>query len=146
MSKEKLIVDANILMSTLITQQGKVAHTFLKLAKEYQLVSCQFLYIELFKHKDRILKASKLEENEFLDYLLSVLNNIEFISEILIPEDVIKQAQELVLGIDERDVNYVALSLHLNAPIWTGDRKLSLGLKDKGFTNLVQTSDFNEYS
>jgi predicted nucleic acid-binding protein len=146
MSKEKLIVDANILMSTLITQQGRVAHTFLKLAKEYHLVSCQFLYIEFFKHKNRVLKASKLEENEFLDYLLSVLNNIEFISEILIPDDIMKQAQELVLGIDERDVNYVALSIHLNAPIWTGDRKLSLGLKDKGFTNLVQTSDFNEYS
>ena len=146
MSKEKLIVDANILMSTLITQQGRVAHTFLKLAKQYHLVSYQFLYIELFKHKDRILKASKLEENEFLDYLLSVLNNIEFISEILIPEDIVKQAQELVSGIDERDVNYVALSIHLNVPIWTGDRKLSLGLKNKGFTNLVQTSDFDEYS
>jgi predicted nucleic acid-binding protein len=92
------------------------------------------------------LKASKLEENEFLDYLLSVLNNIEFISEILIPEDIMRQAQELVSDIDERDVNYVALSIHLNAPIWTGDRKLSLGLKDKGFTKLVQTSDFNEYS
>ena len=144
MPKEKLIVDANILMSTLITQHGKVAHTFLKLAKEYHLVSCQFLYIELFKHKDRILKASKLEENVFLDYLLSVLNNIEFISEILIPEDVMKQAQELVLGIDERDVNYVALSIYLNVPIWTRDRKLSLGLQDKGFTNLVQTSDFFE--
>jgi predicted nucleic acid-binding protein len=145
MSKKKLIIDANILMSTLITQQGKVAHTFLKLAQEYNLISCQFLYIELFKHKNKILKASKLEENDFLDYLLSILNRIEFISEVLIPQNVIKQAEELVSGIDKRDIYYVALSLHTNAPIWTGDYKLSSGLKEKGFTNFVQTSDFNEH-
>lgn len=146
MHKEKIIIDANILMSTLITQQGKVAQTFWKVTKEYHLISCQFLYIELFKHKNRILKASKLEENDFLDYLHSILNTIEFISEILIPEEIMKQAQQLVSDIDERDVNYVALSIHFNTPIWTGDRKLSLGLKDKGFTKIIHTEDFHEYS
>ena len=144
MHKEKLIIDANILMSTLITQQGKVAHTFLKLANEYHFVSCQFLYIELFKHKAKILKASKLPENDFLDYLLSILNKIEFISEILIPEVTMKEAREIVAGIDERDANYVALSMHLNAKIWTGDRKLSAGIIPKGFTNIIHTEDFHE--
>lgn len=121
-SRQPLVVDANILMSALITQQGKVAVTLLDVSEQFQLISCHFLYIELFKHKEKLVKLSRLPEADFLEYLLGILNRIEFLSESLLPDVCINQARELVADVDPRDVYYVALALHQNARLWTGDR------------------------
>lgn len=47
---------------------------------------------------------------------------------------------DLVKGIDERDDHYVALALHLDLPLLTGDKKLITGLRRRGF-KLVITSE-----
>lgn len=38
------------------------------------------------------------------------------------------KADDFTAGIDAKDTPYVALALHLGAPLWTGDLKLSKGL------------------
>lgn len=139
--KPTLVVDANILISALITRQGRVATTLLEVGERYRLVSCHFLYVELFKHKEKLVKLSRLSEPDFLDYLLGILNCIEFMSESLLPVQVVEQARLLVQDIDPRDVYYVALTLHHNARLWTGDRKLSDGLLTKGVAFLCTTAD-----
>lgn len=139
--KPTVVIDANILMSVLITKQGQVAATFIEAADRYRFISCHFLYVELFRHKEKLIKLSRLPETDFLDYLLGILNRIEFLSESLIPEEILQQARLLVQDIDPRDINYIALSIHTNAPLWTGDRKLVAGLNAKGFDQFRKTAD-----
>ncbi len=139
--KPTLVIDTNIVISILISGQGAVSQTFIEASLTHHFVSCHFLYVELFKHKDKLLKLSKLPEPDFLDYLLRVLNRIEFISETLIPAETQARALKLVAPTDPNDVAFIALSLHLNAPLWTGDRRLQEGLQARGFTNLITTAD-----
>ncbi len=142
-TKPIIIVDANILMSALITHQGRVANALIESSERYHFVSCHFLYVELFKHKAKMLKASRLAETDFLELLLGLLNRIEFVNESLLSADIISRAKQLVQDIDPRDVYYVALSIHHNAPIWTGDQKLLTGLHAKGFTQIGTTATLN---
>ncbi|MBO0933058.1 PIN domain-containing protein [Fibrella aquatilis] len=139
--KPIIVVDANILMSALITQQGKIAFALLEASERYRLVSCHFLYVELFKHKDKLVKLSGLDEPDFLDFLLGILNRVEFQSESLLPVDVVNKARLLVADIDPRDIYYVALTIHLRARLWTGDRKLAEALQKKGISFLCSTAD-----
>lgn len=139
--KPVIVVDANILMSALITQQGKIASVHLEASEHYRLISCHFLYVELFKHKDKLVRLSGLTEPDFLDYILGILNRIEFQSESLLPVDILEKARLLVDDIDPRDVYYVALTLHRQGRLWTGDRKLAEGLHKKSVSFLCSTAD-----
>ncbi|SFE29441.1 PIN domain-containing protein [Spirosoma endophyticum] len=139
--KPTIVVDANILMSALITQQGRVAATLIEASDRYRFISCHFLYIELFKHKEKMVKLSRLSEADFLELLLGLLNRIEFLNESLLPASAIEQARQLVYDVDPRDSHYVALALQYKARLWTGDRKLSEGLQAKGVTFLCTTAD-----
>lgn len=47
----------------------------------------------------------------------------------------------LVEGTDPDDVDFVALALHLNAGLWTGDKPLYNGLKAAGFDTVFNTVD-----
>ena len=67
-----------------------------------QLTGCYFSYIELFKYKDKLLKASKLAELEFLDVMYQMLKRIHFFNEGMIPKDVIDEAYKLTFDIDEK--------------------------------------------
>lgn len=47
---------------------------------------------------------------------------------------------ELVKDIDEFDVPFIALSLELKSPLWTGDKKLIKGLREKEFDLILDTN------
>tara|TARA_R110002096_G_C14392562_1_gene706660 strand:+ start:252 stop:440 length:189 start_codon:yes stop_codon:yes gene_type:complete len=57
----------------------------------------------------------------------------------LIKEEVWLQAAELTKGVDESDTPFVALAMELNVPLWTGDKKLINGLREKDFNMLITT-------
>lgn len=64
--------------------------------------------------------------SEILELLL---HRVTFIDPALIGDVAWKQAKTLVASVDPNDEDYVALSLHLNVPLWTGDLKLIKALK-----------------
>jgi predicted nucleic acid-binding protein len=128
-----LVIDTNKLMSALITPKGKTASKILEISKKQQIFACHFLYIEIFHHKEKILKASKLSEAELLELMLGLLNRIDFVSEIHISNEIWKAAELFCIEKDPDDTPHVALSLHLNLPLWSGDEKLKNHLKQKGF-------------
>jgi predicted nucleic acid-binding protein len=137
----KAIVDANVLINALITPTGKAADILLDPLERVEKFSCYYLYVEVLKHKDKILKASKLTEPEFLEVLYAFLKKIKFYNEIQIPQEVWIEAERLTADIDFKDIAYVALSLHLDGFIWTGDKPLIQGLQAKGFNKVVTTAE-----
>ena len=136
-----LVVDANVVMSALITAGGKAASMLLQPPAGVRLVSCHFLQIELFKHKNRIEFFSGLAEEELLELLYELLSGVEFINEAYVPFACWQQAHRLLLDVDPNDTPYVALAIHLDAHLWTGDRKLIEGLAAKGFVNCASTAE-----
>ena len=137
----KIILDSNILFSALLKPDGRIAEILLNPAFSLEKLACHFLYVEIFKHKEKLLKLSKLEENDLLQILYEIVKKITFISEELIPTDTFEQACKLVADIDPKDAVFVALSLHLDVWLWSGDKKLMHGLRAKGFSRIISTDE-----
>jgi len=122
----ELIIDANILMSALISTEGKTYDLIFN--DRIQLFSVDKLFNELEKHKTEILAKSKLSKYDFDLFLSLISSRIEFIpySEL---EKFIPEAEKI--SPDLNDTEYFALALKLNCAIWTNDKKLKTQNKIK---------------
>lgn len=69
-----------------------------------------------------------------------LLRKIELIDLESIRTSTWEKAIELVESVDEFDAPFVALSLEMEAPLWTGDKKLIKGLKAKGVDWILDTN------
>jgi len=127
-----VVVDTNILFAALISRHSRIRETLLM---EPSIGFCcpRFVFSELFKHKERILTATELSEDELLDALNSLFAHIRFVDESAIRIGDWLEARRLCAGIDEKDTPFIALAIHLNARLWTGDGELKNGLRTKGF-------------
>ena len=56
----KVIVDANMFIKALINKKGVVGDIILDPFNRLQKLSCHYLYVEILKHKDKIIKYSIL--------------------------------------------------------------------------------------
>ncbi len=137
----KIVVDTNILISTLITPNGVVGSLLIQELAEFELFSCYYLYVELFDKKDKIRKASKLSEKDLLELLYLIIKRINFVNESYLSQSSWQKAKELTQGVDVNDISHVALALHSQAKLWTGDKPLYQGLKSKGFHDVMNTDD-----
>jgi predicted nucleic acid-binding protein len=127
-----VVVDTNILFSALVSRRSRIREILLM---EAGLSFCcpRFIFSELFKHKERIVAATDLSEEELLDAFNSLFAHIQFVDESAIPIGVWVEARRLCSGIDEKDTPFIALAIHLNAHLWTEDDELKTGLRAKGF-------------
>jgi len=83
--------------------------------------SCSF---ELFKHKERIARATHLSEEGVLECLHELLARIQFVEEGSIPIGTWMEARRLCRDVDLKDSPFVALTLHLDGLLWSGDEEL----------------------
>ena len=74
-----LVIDSNLLFSSVIKPEGTIAEIILNPNFELKIYGCYFSYIELFKYKDKMIKASKLSEAELLEVLYHIIKRIDFI-------------------------------------------------------------------
>ena len=73
-------------------------------------------------------------------YLISSYDR--FIEALLTPKKTnFKKALLLCENIDPKDTPYLPLSIELNIPLWTNDKKLIKGLIDKGYKNIITTEE-----
>jgi len=94
-----------------------------------------YLITEIFKHKERLIKASKVGEEEVYELLEKTLQQVNFVNEEFISLGNLIHANRLCNDIDEKDTLFVALSLEFDAQFWTKDDILKNGLRQKGFDN-----------
>lgn len=128
---KKLVVDANILFAALRVPNSRIRKGLL--SEKFALYSPNFLFVEIFKHKERILNKSKVTEEETYEILSKLIERIHFLSEENISTGSYIKAYQLCRGTDEKDVPFVALALELDCEYWTRDEALKVGLTKKGF-------------
>lgn len=63
------------------------------------------------------------------------MERINFIPTDFIGIESRQKAYDLCCDVDIKDTPFVALSIDLSIPLWTGDKKLKDGLRLKGFVN-----------
>lgn len=134
---DTVVVDANIIVSALVSSNRNILSKFTS-DKNISIAAPKFVIVELFKHFERIKKSSKLPENELLKILSIIVGKVKFYDEASIALGSWVEAARLCRGIDKKDVAYLALSIELNAELWTNDKKLKIGLTKKGFNNFFK--------
>jgi predicted nucleic acid-binding protein len=132
-----VVIDANRIFSELIAANHHLRRAFTSLP-DTRFLCPKYVFVEIFKHKERIAAASGLPEPELLSLLHSILERIEFIDEDSIRIGSWAESWRLCRNVDENDTAYVALTLDLDAQLWTSDRELEAGLRKKGFTRFFQ--------
>ncbi|CAN5859668.1 hypothetical protein BH24BAC1_BH24BAC1_40990 [soil metagenome] len=140
----KIVVDTNIVFSAILNSSGNIGKLLIHPKKHFQYYSCYFLKEEIREHQGKLLQLTKLTEKELLELIDLTTQHIKFLNEAVIPEKTIRKAYALVQDIDENDTLFIALTIHLRgSKLWTGDKKLTVGLEKKSFKRLVSSFQLN---
>ena len=131
-----LIIDANVLFSALI--KDSFAYTLL-FSDAFHLFTPEYIFIELEKHKEEILKKTERTEEEFFRLIEIIKRRIVIVPlEELVPY--VEEAEKLTP--DPDDMAYFALALKLNCTIWSNDKKL----KKQNKTEVYNTHELSRIS
>lgn len=133
MISNSVVVDTNLVFSALIPKASQIREVLFE--SKLTFYSPNFLITEIYKHKDKLIKSSKLTESEFYLYFNGIMERINFIPTDFIGIESRQKAYDLCCAVDIKDTPFVALSIDLSIPLWTGDKKLKDGLRLKGFVN-----------
>ncbi|MDD4983642.1 MAG: PIN domain-containing protein [Candidatus ainarchaeum sp.] len=114
-----LVIDTNILISALISSNGKIRE--LIFSDKFKLFAPEYVFLEIYEHKQEIIKKAELSESEF-ELALSVL----FTKIIITPSEEIKVFSEKAKQVcpDFDDWPFFALAILKNIPLWSDDKDL----------------------
>lgn len=139
----KIIVDTNIVFSAILNSNSRIGKILLNSKQHFQFFSCNYLRIEIQRHKNKLLKLTKLTEPHLAELERLLIQKITFIDERLIPSNLLIETEVQLKAIDPNDTVFVALAKHLGGKLWTGDMKLYSGLKAKRFKDIILTSELS---
>lgn len=131
-----VVVDTNILFSALLRRDSSFAQTIF--ASERDFFICESVVVELFNHKERIVRLSKLSDSEIVRLYYLLLRHITVAREELITPKHRLAAYEMCRDVDPADTPHVALTMHLQGLLWTGDTSLKAHLSTKGFDRFFE--------
>lgn len=140
----KLVVDANILFSAVLKNDGVVAETFRAVSDLGTLIAPAYIADELIRLRPKMARAAGRTTDEVERLQRWTLSQVKLIAEDVISQKHWIKAVELVGNVDENDTPYVALALAYRCPIWTGDKKLVTGLRKKGFELVMTTEELRK--
>jgi predicted nucleic acid-binding protein len=136
MISNSVVVDTNLIFSALIPKASKIREIIFE--SNLNFYSPNFLITEIYKHKNKLLKCSKLTESDFYIYFNGIIERIKFVPTDFIGKESRQKAYDLCKDIDLKDTPFIALSIDLGIPLWTGDHKLKDGLRLKGYNNFYE--------
>lgn len=105
----KIVVDTNIIFSAILNSQGKIGDLLFNSRDQFAFYSSSYMRFEIQKHWEKLLKISKLSNEELHASYDRVVSQIKFINEELIPTSIWEAAEILVADIDIDDIDFVAL-------------------------------------
>ena len=137
-ARPSVIVDTNIIFSALLSSRSRFSEILLNAGDQFY--ANELAVIELFKHKEKIVRFSRLSEDEIIQLYYLLLRRINLFKEDLISPESRRAAYTLCRDIDETDTPHIALTLELNGLLWTGDNTLKAKLRLKGFERFFDPS------
>ncbi len=140
----KIIVDTNIIFSTLLNSNGTIGNLLFNSYKDFEFFSCSYMRYEIHKHWEKLKKISKLTDAQLAISHQQVLSKLKFIDEAIIPQNIWLASEEICKDIDTDDVDFIALTKFLKGTLWTGDKILYNGLKKKDFKRVLNTQELLE--
>ena len=84
MNPRCVVVDANLVFKALAAGRGDLRDR-LGPGASVDFFTPRFLFVELFKHKERLALAAKVREEELLQSLHTLVSRLEFVTEANIP-------------------------------------------------------------
>jgi len=129
---DSVVIDTNLVFSALVSRRARLRETLFT-EPGLRLLCPRFLFVELFKHKERIVRATELSEEELLEFLNALLTRVEFVDEAAIPMGTWMEARRLCRDTDTKDIAFIALALHRKCRLWSSDGELKDGLRARGF-------------
>ena len=141
-----IVIDTNIIFSAILNKKSNISQIILNSKELFNFTTPNFTISELQTHKNKIISITGYSEDKINKLIEMFFEKITLIDENAIPNKQYDLAYNLCADIDEDDLFFVALANHLNAKLWTGDKKLISGLKKKSFTEIIETKElFNLY-
>lgn len=114
---ESFVLDTNIVFSSLLRSSSirKII-----LSDTFNLFTPEFLFTEIKKYEELILKKSGLKKENF-DLLLLLLQSHIAVIPANAFSGFLTEAEEEMRDIDIKDAPFVALALKLKIPVWSND-------------------------
>jgi putative PIN family toxin of toxin-antitoxin system len=137
----RIVVDSNIVFSAILNSDSKIGRIILHLKSRLNFYTTDQLFEEIENHKDKIKSLSGFSEYELEKIIKLITKRIRFINIRLVPSEIYKKAENLTRDIDIDDTEFVALAEHAKAKLWSGDKKLIQGLKQKNWNNGISTEE-----
>lgn len=142
----KIIVDTTIVFSAILNPTNNIANLLIRSKSLFEFYSVDYLLQELSQHKQKIIKLGGYSSSDYKEAVAIATKRITFFRDVLIPNPELLKAEKILEDIDKDDTIFLALSFHLNAPIWTGDKNLINGLKSKGIDSTITTKEMKNLS
>lgn len=137
----KIIVDTNAVFSALLKPESNIGQILINGFKFFDFISTDLLRIEIDRHKDKVLKYSKLSSVDFELVRTLVYSRIRFVNEALLSDEDLKTAYKYTFDVDSDDTVFVGLAIKFKCKLWTGDKELINGLINKGFGQFISTQE-----
>lgn len=132
--KRAVVVDTNIFFSALLSADSTFAQVILT-STDSTFYICESTLVELFEHKEKLVQISKLALGDLLIVYHSLLRSVTVYKEASIAPRHRSRANELCQRVDSADTPQIALTLQLDALLWTGDKRLKTALRQQAFVH-----------
>ena len=113
----KLVLDSNIIFSALI-KKSKTRDIIL--SDLFELYAPEYIFNEIIKHKELLLRKSKLDQRDFDGLLLLLQKHIHLVTKEKYDKKM-AIAEDILRNIDITDSPFLALALAFNCSIWSND-------------------------
>ncbi len=138
MNNTEFIIDANVVFSALIS--GKSIYK--RLINEYKLYTIDYIFEELETHREVILDKTRLDDSQFLPYVVNIFSGIGILPSLILSLDSKQKAYNLCEKVDIKDMPYIALAIEMDKPLLTNDKVLFEGLQKQKYKQILLFNDF----
>ena len=141
----KIVVDTNIVFSAILNPSATIGQILIYGQQQFEFFAPNLVKSEIKKHRSKIIALSEdMDDATFEDIRDEIFRCLNFISEEQIPYDFWHEVIPIVRDTDMDDIAFIVLSKYLDAKLWTGDKKLLIGLEKQGFKQTITTEELSK--
>jgi predicted nucleic acid-binding protein len=79
----KIIVDTNIVFSAILNSNSRIGKILLNSKEHFQFFTCNYLRIEIQRHRNKLLKITKLTEDQLSELVAFITKKLRLLMNAL---------------------------------------------------------------